>query len=64
MAIDPAVKRTIKKIKTIRDRIDEARMESARTVKVKDSFEYDIILKALELLRQTISVGNREADDV
>jgi hypothetical protein len=52
------LRRTVNKIDALRLRTQESRSSSSRCIPIEDTLERDIILKALELLRETITVGN------
>lgn len=51
------LRKTINKIDALRTRTQESRSSSSRCIPIEDTFERDIVLKALELLRETINAS-------
>lgn len=54
-----SVQETINKIDILRRRVHNARTRDFDRIHINNRFEFDILQKALELLRQTINVGSR-----
>lgn len=52
-----SVEHTIIRIEELRQRVAGARSDNRRSLGVYNAFEFDIIQKALELLRGTLSSG-------
>lgn len=51
------LRRTINRIDKLRERTQESRSSSSRCIPIENTFDRDIVLKALELLRETINAS-------
>jgi hypothetical protein len=49
-------RRTIRKIDDLRERIAGTREKNVKEIQLQNTFERDIILKSLELMRETLNV--------
>jgi hypothetical protein len=52
------VARTIRRIDALRERTMSLKRDSGTTLVLKDAFERDVLINALELLRHTVVVDN------
>lgn len=56
------LRRTVNKIDKLRKRIQESRSTGSKCVPIDDTLDRDIILKGLELLRETINASHALAE--